>query len=311
MGEWSKKIGEYGEDVVERFLSVIGWCDLVKGVQINCSKQNEGHKNNEGKPVHTHGIDFLYSYMSPIVDGQLNNVIISSKYTTGKYPNSPTNLFKEYFVDIVNTVECFDNSEQKSQVLKVHEGFSSINDVGVLFWLNDQKDSNDDLIKVISNARIEVALDRTIYIMDNKHVKFIQDLISYIKALGEYNYSFFYPSTGRNINPQNRSDNGMILPVEYINSSVIPIRLERKNNPDEITFFISCINGFEQDGFMRLMGLAKDLSKNLTGKVILGFPDYKELIHRNMVSIAKQGFEDVKFAKSVSVVNYNDKLGVY
>ena len=24
MGEWSKKIGEYGEDVVEKFLSIIG-----------------------------------------------------------------------------------------------------------------------------------------------------------------------------------------------------------------------------------------------------------------------------------------------
>lgn len=27
MGEWSKKIGEYGEDVVEKFLSIIGWND--------------------------------------------------------------------------------------------------------------------------------------------------------------------------------------------------------------------------------------------------------------------------------------------
>ena len=99
MGEWSKKIGEYGEDVVERFLSVIGWDNPAKGIQIKCSKQNEEHKNKEGKPVHTHGIDFLYSYISPLVDGQLNNIIISSKYKTEKYPNSPTNLFKDFFED--------------------------------------------------------------------------------------------------------------------------------------------------------------------------------------------------------------------
>ena len=29
MGEWSKKIGEYGEDVVEKFLSIIGWHEPV------------------------------------------------------------------------------------------------------------------------------------------------------------------------------------------------------------------------------------------------------------------------------------------
>lgn len=30
MGEWSKKIGEYGEDVVEKFLSIIGCMNLLK-----------------------------------------------------------------------------------------------------------------------------------------------------------------------------------------------------------------------------------------------------------------------------------------
>ena len=64
MGEYSKKIGEYGEDVVEKFLSVVGWSDLAKGNQINCSKQNEEHLNREGKPVHTHGIDFFSEFSS-------------------------------------------------------------------------------------------------------------------------------------------------------------------------------------------------------------------------------------------------------
>lgn len=311
MGEWSKKIGEYGEDVVERFLSVIGWCNPAKGIQIECSKRKGEHMNRDGNQVRTHGIDFLYSYMSPIVDGQLNNIIISSKYKTEKYPNSPTNLFKEFFEDLVNTIDCFDDSEQKNQVLDFHKQFSTINDIGVLFWLNNQKDSNDDLISIIANAKIDAVMDRAIYIMDNKHVAFILDLISYIKALNKYKYSFFYPSTGRNINPTNRTDNGSILPVEYINSSVIPIRLENINNPNEIVFFVGSIDGFDNDNFMRLMGLAKDMSKHLTGKVIIGFPDYNKLSNENMVSIAKQGFEDADFTQTVSVVNYHNQLSVF
>lgn len=147
--------------------------------------------------------------------------------------------------------------------------------------------------------------------MDNRHVAFILSLISYIKALDKCNYSFFYPSTGQNVNPISRTDNGPILPVEYINSSVIPIRLENKDNPKEVSFFIGSIDGFDQDGFMRLMGLSKDISKHLTGKVIIGFPDYNDLEHKNTASIAKQGFEDIDFAKTVSVVNYHNQLSVF
>jgi hypothetical protein len=311
MGEWSKKIGEYGENVVEGFLSAVGWNDPAKGIAINCSKQEGEHKNNEGKTVHTHGIDFLYSYINPLVDGQLNNVIISSKYKTEKYPNSPTKLFKEFFEDLVNTIDCFDSSEQKSQVIECQNQFSSINDIGVLFWLNNQKDSNDDLISVISNATIDLEMDKTVYIMDNKHVAFILDLISYIKATDKYHYSFFYPSTGQNINPISRIDNGTILPVEFFNSSIIPIRLENKNNPKEVSFFLGSIDGFDQDSFMRLMGLAKDLSKHLAGKVIIGFPDYNNLSHKNIVSMSKQGFGDSDFAKTVSAVSYHNPLDIF
>lgn len=311
MGEWSKKIGEYGENIVEKFLSVIGWNNPAKGIEISCAKQNEEHKNKDGKPVRTHGIDFLYSYMSPLVDGQLNNIIISSKFKTEKYPSSPTKVFKEFFEDLVNTIDCFDASELKNQVLEVHKQFSSINDVGVLFWLNNQKDSNDDLISVIANANIDMCMGKTIYIMDNKRVAFILDLINYLKALNKYDYSFFYPSTGQNVNPITRTDNGTVLPVEYINSSIIPIRLENKNNHNEVSFFLGSIDGFDQDGFMRLMGLAKDMSKHLTGEVIIGFPDYNNLEHENAVSIAKHGYEDVDFAKTVSVVNYHNPSIVF
>lgn len=312
MGEWSKKIGEYGENVVEKFLSVIGWIDPAKGIEIKCSIKDESHKNDEGSSVHTHGIDFLFSYMNPLVDGQLNNIVISSKFKTEKYPNSPTKLFKGFLVDLANTMECFDNSDQKDSILSLHNQFSSINDVGVLFWLNNQTDSNDDLISIVANAKIDIVSSRTIYIMDNKHVAFILDLINFVKSQNnKYRYSFFYPSTGQNINPNNRSDNGEILPVEFLNSSIIPIRLENITNPKEVTFFLGSIDGFEQDTFMRLMGLAKDMSKHLTGNVVIAFPDYNDLAHKNIVSNAKQGFEDIEFTKTVSVVNFHNSLNVY
>ena len=114
MGEWSKKIGEYGENVVEKFLSTIGWCEPLKGITMQCSMLNGEHKNDKGESVKTHGIDFLYSYINPLVDGQLNNIVISSKYSMEKYPSCPTQKFKWFMTDLINTMQCFGCSEKKN-----------------------------------------------------------------------------------------------------------------------------------------------------------------------------------------------------
>ena len=58
MGEWSKKIGEHGENIVEKFLSIIGWLEPVKGITMPCSMLNGEHKKRKGESVKTHGIDF-------------------------------------------------------------------------------------------------------------------------------------------------------------------------------------------------------------------------------------------------------------
>lgn len=311
MGEWSKKIGEYGEKVVENFFSVIGWNDLSKGETLPCSNSTK-HLNKEEKPKETHGIDFLYSYMNPLVSGQLNNVLISSKYKTNKYPNSPTNTFKEFMADLITTLECFDGSQMKSSII---DGFScsSINDVGVLVWLNNQEDSNDDLISVVSSVRIiETLENKTIYILDNKRVAFIIEVMKYIYAkANKYEHYFYYPNTGQNINPQGRQNVGKMLPVEYLNSSIIPIKLVNKDNSKETCLFLATLDNFEEEDLMRLMGLSKDITTDLSGEVIIAFPDYNELIHKSIVAIAKQKFQVPEFTNTVNVVNFNNSLNVF
>jgi hypothetical protein len=106
MGEWSKKIGEYGEKVVETFFSVVGWNDLTTGVTLPCLSNGKHVNENDNSKI-THGIDFLYTYMSPLVSGQVNNILISSKFKTEKYPNSPTKLYKEFMEDLITTMECY------------------------------------------------------------------------------------------------------------------------------------------------------------------------------------------------------------
>jgi hypothetical protein len=311
MGEWSKKIGEYGEKVVENFFSVIGWNDMSKGHTLPCLNSSK-HLNEKGNPKETHGIDFLYSYMNPLVSGQLNNVLISSKYLTKKYPNSPTEMFRGFMDDLITTLECFEGAEMKNSII---EGFScsSINDVGVLVWLNNQEDSNDDLISVVSSARIiDTVENKTIYILDNKRVAFIIEVMKYINAkANKFEYYFYYPNTGQNINPQGRQNIGKVLPVEYLNSSIIPIKLVNKDNEKETCLFLATLDDFEEEDLTRLMGLSKDITTDLAGEVIIAFPDYNELNHKSVVATAKQKFQVPEFTKTVSVVNFNNSLNVF
>lgn len=308
MGEWSKKIGEYGEDIVEKFLFTVGWTDLSKGIEIKCS--NEEHTNKKGNPSKTHGVDFLYSYMNPLVDSQLNNIIISSKFQIQKYPNNPTNKFKDFMQDLIRTIECFDESAQKENIIQGFD-FASVNDIGVLFWLNNDTTSTDDLIEKVSTARLDTISDRTIYVMDNKRVCFILTVMNYVKSHPKYGYSFWYPSTGRNLNPEERIDTGTILPVEYLNSSIIPIKLENKDNHKETCLLLATIDNFEVNDCIRLMSLAKDISKNLVGEVILAFPDYNELKHKNDISQIKNKFQDNPFTITVTVTNYRNTLEIF
>lgn len=310
MGEWSKKIGEYGEDVIEKFFKIIGWNDMSKGIDVPCV--NEGHKNEKGNQRTSHGIDFMFSYMNPLVSEQLNNVLISAKYKTVKYPNSPTAEFKEYINDLIIALECYEFSEIKTNTLAGFET-SVINDVGVLVWLNNNSDSEDDLISTVSNARIlDTHANKSIFIVDNKRVAFLLEIMKYIKTKSEkYNYSFYYPNTGRNINPVTRENDGKILPLEYLNSSIIPIKLVNKYNNKEKCLVLLTIENFEEEDLIRLIGLSKDISTELVGEVIIAFPDYDKIKHDVIVSLAKQKFQAQDYTKNIQVVNFMNPLNAF
>ena len=311
MGEWSKKIGEYGENVVKKFFSVIGWNSLATSVTLTCIN-NDKHLNDKGNPKETHGIDFLYSYMNPLVSGQLNNVLISSKYKTEKYPNSPTKLFKDFMEDLITTMECYNFSEIKNSTSLAYQ-FSTVNDVGVLFWLNNKADSNDDLISIIAPSRIlDTQSNNAIYIMDNKRVVFILEVMKFVKTKSEkFDYFFYYPNTGQNINPVNRENVGKSLPVEYLNSTILPLRLVNKDNPKEICLLLATLDNFEEADLLRLIGLAKDITTELVGQIIIAFPDYDEPNHSQIVALTKQKFQANEFTKCVSVINFLNPISVF
>ena len=200
MGEKSKLIGEYGEKSVENFLKLIGWGEPPKGTEFKCSNQNHISKNTK-KQKKTHGIDFFYAYKSPLVDSVLKKVSISVKYSNEVYPNSPGSKFKEYFEDLVTAIDCFRFTPELKEIINSIKGYSSSEDIGVLFWLTNNIESYSDLIPKLSNINISTDSNyHSLYVVDNKRIDFIYLSLKYaISTFNNSDINFFYPDTGKNI----------------------------------------------------------------------------------------------------------------
>lgn len=298
MGEKSKSIGEYGEGIVQKFLNAIGWTDCLKGIEVPCV--NEDHDKE------THGIDFAFLYHSSLIDFELNRVYISVKYSDNPYPASPKSKFKAYFNDLIYALDCFQLDNRFNEWKNTAPDHTTAKDIGVLFWLTNDTESDSDLISKVSNAIApsDAKYDQ-LYLVDNSCFEFIKHSLSVAqKFQSEFEYSFLYPDTGKNINPSIRRDNGKILPVEYLTGSIIPIRLDSKTDTNKNKLLLFTKDSFEGQGLKRIISLAQVLSKSWPSEVLILYKDYNELRHIEEVNLIKSSFEAASFTKKVRVASY-------
>jgi len=303
MGEWSRRIGEVGEEIVGEFFQLIGWGNSQSGLQLPCVK-GERHKTGANART-THGIDYLFSYESKLFDRTLDHLVVSVKYTLDSYPSSPSTKFKEHFFDLARTIECFKRSLIRQSASSQFLGIDEARDIGVLFWLTGNVFGIDSIIQKVAIVRdIDKFNYGSIYIVDNKCVGFIYDTIQYLKnsfPLAEI--EFFYPNTGKNYNPISRESSGKILPVEFINSNVLPLKLfiKNDNNPK---FVLSVTDNFHRDYLKRLIGLAREMTADFSSDIIILFSDFNQIQHENQVNEAKASFKDQRITENVRVSTY-------
>ncbi len=297
MGEKSKLIGEYGEKSVENFLKLIGWGETPRNIEFACIK--EVHEKR------THGIDFYYAYLSPLTDGILKRISISVKFSDKAYPNSPNSKFKEYFDDLAQAIDCFKYSSELKE-LNTIRGYTTVENIGLLFWLSNEENETGDILSKLENIQLnsDYSFD-SLYVVDNKRIDFIFSSIQYTRnRFKNSDISFFYPDTGKNLNPATKRNNGKVLPIEYINSTIIPLRIEDVQTK-KTTLVLITNDNFELNDLKRLIGLSKELSKSWPSEIVICFPDYNELRHSKDVRNAKTTFEDETFTQNIIVENFN------
>jgi hypothetical protein len=297
MGEFSKRIGDVGEEIVVDFLALVGWHQPVRNIDIPSIDQVKHGKN-------THGIDAYFHYKSPMISRTLENILISVKYSKDKYPNAPVEKFKSHYCDLGMAIESFKKSEMRAKTINSRSDFETTFDRGVIFWLNNVDDDSVDILEKLS--KLEAPKDYNhdgIFLVDNRKIEFFFKAIEFAKR--KYpgkEIQFTYFSTGLN-NDNDTPKNGSIMPVQYLGSNILPMRVQ--TDSDKSTLILCSREKFEEEELIKLIGLAKNITANYQSNTIVAFPDYNRLQHEQLVDNVKLIVEESSFTNTLSVENFN------
>lgn len=302
-GEGAKRSGDFGEKIVKNLIELIGWKASISNIGIDCVCEEKHKLPNAQKRV-KHGIDFLFQYKCPLKDNVQQNVLISSKHRDG-YPATPKGKktkFKEFLSDIVFAIECFPTSEHYRNKTK---GTSKKELIGVIFWIDSSEEQKENgVIDDIINFRLTENLDyKSVLLVDNLRADFLYNSINFAhNTYGKDKVDFFYIDTGYNNCGLVRSYNGKILPVEYLNSDVLPFKINDSKNGDVLLLTIN--DTFNEDCLKRLIGLAQDLTKDWSPKIVIAFPNFNLYHHEKNIYAAKKQFDDDDFVSKIEVTSY-------
>lgn len=312
MGEKSKRIGEIGENITQNFLHLLGWTELRTGIDMPClkSQKHANPKSKSGKR-NTHGLDVLFSYASPSESNTLESVLVSVKYKNEPYPNNPKDKFKSHALELTGLLECYKNSELQHEQHKRLGKFKKNKISGVLIWLSNNNSDNDEIISQINNADIsnfETQFE-TFYVIDTKQADFLYTGLTYIrKSYIDYEMDFYYPETTLNYN-SDLSRVGKILPVEFVTSSVILIRLRKINSDDLDIFCVLSKDNFHRENLFSLIQASKEYTSEMKCRYLFLFPDYNAGMYEY-----EQDFQLSKVGSSIAdkimIESYLPNLGV-
>lgn len=305
-GEWSKAVGEHGEAVGEVLLKKLGWGSFQKGVSIDCIRPKP-HALANSSARQNHGIDFLFSYKSPLCDDLCDNLIISSKYTSNPYPTSPASIFKGYCAELAYTIHCFEKSNTYIEQVKKFPGCDKRRNIGILLWLSNESGSTD-LKEILCKTDTLKVDDRyeAIYLVENNTAEFLYDSITHVENLDQNSeVTFVYIETGKYTNPATRRYDGSILPFEYTNLGILPLKSVVNGNS---TLSISCADPFSEESLGRLIGLAQSISQNWATRIRILFPDYNSLNHENITRSIMSSFSEKDITDKIEIGCFRPKL---
>ena len=215
-------------EVFKKAIHLLGWNAFSENISITIQDDTQ----NEEKTVR---INFLGDFRSG-TKSNTKEVIAIYCYDSPTYPESPIDTLREFY-----------QSVKHSQSYLAEEGLLDTQDNittryhNILVWLSLDKDEEDKyyVLDCFNSEYGEPYMikDNYYYVLDNAKLKFlISSIIDSKNYWQEELTTFLYPITEDNLSIEMIGHRGIEVPVEFINSSILPI-VKEKNGQELICLF--------------------------------------------------------------------------
>lgn len=181
MGEQASKIGKKLESFGGNFLTNLGWIELARDKEIKCTRAS--HKKR------THGIDLLYKFENPYINGK-QGMIIECK--NRQMVSITQQNIDTWVKELINNIECTQSAPELSDIDL--SDTASMNTGLLLIHANDSFNEENfyEYLKKLNypNRRNPI----NIFIAANDKIALWTSLFAKIKMAYSNNFSFLYPS---------------------------------------------------------------------------------------------------------------------
>lgn len=254
MAEYSKVIGQLGEDLASGFLDRLGWAKQGEWNQdLPC--QHHDHKTAKTKSEKKiHGIDGVYGYTNPY-SKMTDVLIIESKalsWMSGSTTKPESELAKQlniFIEEISEKVTCAQRTKEFKEIYNLAAGWGQLKYV-LVYYVHDLfvpalwKDIRKKIVQSASGSKVPI------YIVNNEVMENALTALNFLEKqfaeLGGIEKEFFFPELMKN---PSSSFWQKYIPIDYLFSSFYLCRIKGK---DKITHYILYSGTYSQESLRRL-----------------------------------------------------------
>lgn len=284
---------EFNHRIAKKILELIGWNQFGENYSMEVVDEATGELFN---PI----LDFAGDLESKLKEKTGDFVMVTSLHGL-EYPKTS----KQEILKFINDTDIIFNDFKEKKIIPLKK-YEITDYYNILFWLTtDNNEVTSDFIHHVKDnfKRDLLNEEMNYFIIDNNKANF---LISSIATAKNYRQDipvkFLYPITESNQSPDKIGQRGLKLPVQYINSSIIPIAKEDKS---KISFLLFCSDPFSIDGLKKLIWLTIKLTSGFGNEYILYFPDYNDLLHKNDAAQVIRSFNEELLDEKIQLKSYD------
>ncbi len=283
--------------IAKRILELIGWNQFGENHEVEIFNEHTSQQD-------IHRINFAGDFENKLKENTLDFVMVSSLHDFA-YPDSSKAQITSYLNDTDIVFKDF---------IKINripsKKYSYTDYYSLLFWLTTENSevTSDFVHHAKDNYKREILNDEINYfLLDNNKANFlISSIITAKNYREDISVKFLYPITEANQSPGKIGQRGLKLPVQYINSSIIPIVKEDMN---KISFLMFCADSFSSEALKKLIWLTIRLTSGFGNEYLLYFPDYKEAQNKNEALEIIRSFNEELLDQKIKILGY-DRIGI-